>query len=165
MNTNAAGSSIVWVVTCLLAVCLLANCGISASRQDVICQLVAAEFRPAADDRGEIKVKLRLQLSTSRPRVVCYPYSDMAFNIRRTQKPCVIVVPRPSFRPAPPEGREYEAVVVSRLPVTVDIELSDWYALFLSSGNPAKGTKIAFDVQYSTRKHSSNYVSVEGTIE
>ena len=164
MNTNPAGSSLAWVGVCLLAACLLANCGVSPPRQDVICRLVSAEFRPG-EDSSEFKARLRVQLSTSRRRVVCYPYSDMAFNIRRTQKPCVMAAPRPRFRPAPPGGREHEAVVVTQEPVTVDIELSHWYALFLASGSPAKGTKVAFDVQYSTRKHSSNYVSVEGTIE
>jgi hypothetical protein len=152
------------MAACLLAVCLLANCAFSPQRQDVICRLVSAEFRPVPD-RDEFKARLRVQLSTARGRVVCYPYSDMAFNIRRTEKPWVIALPRPSFRPAPPGGREHQAVVVTRVPVTVEIELSDWFTLYLSSGNPKKGAKVAFDVQYSARNHSSNYVSVDGTIE
>jgi hypothetical protein len=164
MNPKAGRSSLGWVAACLLPACLLPSCGVSPPRQDVFCELLSAEFRPGANP-DEFQSRLRVQLSTPRPRLVCYPYADMAFSVRPKQKSCVIAIPRPRFRPPPPRGREHEAVVLTQSPVTVDIELSDWYALSLASGRPVKGTKIAFDVRYSTRKYSSNYVSAQGTIE
>ncbi len=164
MNTHPSRCGFVWIAACLVVACLLASCRASHPRQDIICEVVSADLRPGKYP-GEVKARLRVNLSALRSSAVCYPYADMAFHIRRTQKPCVIAAPKPRFRPPPAGGRENQVLVLSRTPLTVDVELADWYELSLASGSTAKGTQVVFDVQYSKCNHSSNYALVKGTIE
>jgi hypothetical protein len=171
---NLHNKSLIRLVCCLslgvvglavLAACLIFLNDVWWPRMDIDCEVVSARVLYDKKKRSA-EPRLEMKLSTSSASFVIQPYKWGAFEIATdTNVMEAFSVGYVALRPLPPKSPRLQKVILTRSPVTLEINLTNYYSFRLKSVPIKKGDPVVLALRCVNFGHFSRMLFVNAKFE